>query len=295
MLDMLKNIVTESIKNTNVVKVGTLTEIGDGFKQVGVNLSGKSEYNGKQIPAPVLPEVPVWQWTMSSQGITVEPQSGSPCITFFADANIDEWKRQGGVYEAGSIRSHDLRDGICLPGGASPSGSETTKDGVNIYVQNGDYFFHIDKDGHLKMKIKSWELEIEEGTTITDKKAFSIKSDQNITIEGTTGVTNKAPNNVILDTPMVLITGSIIQGAISAMAKAGKAIGGAFEAIFAGTMRVEKNITTNASITATNTITAGGEITSSTEVRVGEIKLKEHGHGGVMAGGANTEKSKRIT
>lgn len=293
---MFKNIVTESIKNTNVVKVGTLTDISDDFKQVGVNLSGKSEYNGKQIPAPVLPEVPVFQWTMKSQGITVEPQTGSPAVVLFADANIDEWKRQGGVYEAGSIRSHDLRDGICLPGGASPSGSETTKDGVNIYVQNGDYFFHLDKDGHLKMKIKSWNIEIEEGTTIKEQKTFNIetgedftlKSSASATIEGMTGVTNKAPNNIILDTPMVLITGSIMQGAISALGKLGKAIGTVFTAVFAGSMRVEKEIITDSYILAKD------KITSNIEVNVGEIELTKHGHGGVMTGGASTEKSKKI-
>lgn len=84
--------------------------------------------DGTTEPAIECPAVPV-AWPATSAGyMTLPLVPGDRGLVVFGDRNLGEWLRLGVPADPISGRAHDLADGVFLPGGPRPAGTEVPLD-----------------------------------------------------------------------------------------------------------------------------------------------------------------------
>ena len=90
---------------------------------------------------PVLQDLPVIQPRGNSYGIKLPVAVGDTGIALFCDRSLDVWKVQGGQVNPGSVRTHDLSDGVFVPGLYplnTPPATPTTVGGpLDLVLYNG--------------------------------------------------------------------------------------------------------------------------------------------------------------
>lgn len=170
--------------------------------------------NGKRdyLALPLIPDVPVHFPSGGGYTLTFPIAPGDECLLVFASRSIDAWYAAGGQQEIRDARMHDLSDAFALVGIRSqPRKLSGLSANVQLRSDNGSLFVELNAAG------------------------------------GVVKIT--APTQIVLDSPMVVTTGSVdIAG---------------------------------------NNHTAG-LTTSDVDVVSGTISLKTHVHSGVRSGSSDT-------
>jgi hypothetical protein len=132
---------------------------------------------GRTRPITVLQDVPVYFPAGGGVTLTFPVAAGDECLLVFAARSIDGWWQSGGVQPAGSARMHSLSDAFAFVGIRSRPRALPGFAGAAA------------------------ELRTDDGTT---------------TIRLAPGqVTVIAPTKVLLDTPLVEVSGDVVAGGIS--------------------------------------------------------------------------------
>lgn len=159
-------------------------------------------------------------------GMTFPLAEGDEGLLVFASRCIDSWWQSGGVQGQAEFRMHDLSDGFFVPGAFSnprvPENVSTTT--ARFWANGQSLLVELDKNGGI--------------------------------------ATVRAPTKIVLDSPIVQMTGTFSAGNPDAPGVTGTIIGG---------------------ILATDTIVSNDDVIG------GGVSLKTHVHGGVVHGGASTD------
>lgn len=172
---------------------------------------------------PVLLECPVFFPCGGGHTLTFPIAVGDECIVLFSDREIDNWMISGGVQPPSTMRAHDISDAIALVGIRSNPRAlgSVSSTTTQLRSDNGQTFVEVNGSGEI--------------------------------------VTIKAPEKVVIDTPLVEVTGIInIQN---------------------------ENSETN-SCTINGTLTTNGDVIG--DVNASAISLLHHVHSGVQSGISNT-------
>ena len=113
--------------------------------------------NGTIKALPVLNNVPVWCWQAGQASITMPTKVGDPCMIFFGERSLDNWKSQGGVSDPADTRKHHLSDAVCIPGLAAFPNS-IPGDASKIIITNSAGKFTLDPSGKFTFTNGSNEL-----------------------------------------------------------------------------------------------------------------------------------------
>ena len=166
----------------------------------------------RSVNMPVLPDVPVVFPGGGGMTLTFPIQAGDECLVVFSSRCIDGWWQSGGVQKAMESRMHDLSDGFALVGVRSQPQR------LNPAVSAG-----------------TTQLRSDDGQTFIEMDAAG----QVVKV--------KAPQKVVIDTPMLEVTGAMSvqnsQGAATACAFGGK-IAAAGDVV-AGTVSVQHHVHSN--------------------------------------------------
>lgn len=144
----------------------------------------------ESLALPLLVDCPVQFPAGGNCTLTFPVKSGDECLVVFAARSVDGWWQSGGVQEQAETRTHSLSDGFVLLGFRSQpralSGVSTTT--TQLRSDDGDTYVDLDPAGKV-VKIK-------------------------------------APTGIVMDTPVVTVTGVIVaqnqQGIDTAFSVAGK-------------------------------------------------------------------------
>lgn len=225
---MIENAIKQKVNVAIPVRVDSCTAPGpDGAAGYvsATPLIAQRDADGKTLEQVSVPQMPFFRLSCGTAAIVADPQPGDVGVAVFAQSDISGL--QAGKSETvapGSFRSFDMSDGIYLGG---------------ILGQAPTTYIHLDPE--------NGEIHIKSPQKVTvETKAVEVKADT---------VQVQAGQSVTLDTPLVTVTGRLVQ--------TGENGGGASS--FKGGF--------------TNT---GGTITSN------GITLETHTHTGVQSGGDNT-------
>lgn len=192
------------------------------------------------VKLPLLLDCPVVFPRGGGCTLTFPVQPGDECLVVFASRCIDAWWQSGGVQVPMEMRMHDLSDGFVLVGPMSQvrkinniSTSET-----QIRSDDGQAYMAVNPSSH--------------DITLSTTGNISMQATGDITMQAQN--INMSANKITMDTPLVEITGQMIQ--TGAKGSGATTYGG-----------------------LTNT---GGTISSN------GIVLETHVHGDVQSGGSNT-------
>lgn len=180
--------------------------------------------NGAQsyVTLPVLPDVPIVFPGGGGYRLTFPVRNGDECLVVFSSRAIDNWWQSGDVQPTTDRRMHDLSDGFAIIG---PMSQVKKIGGVSTTTTV------------LRSDDASVEVEIDQ----TNKK-----------------VNVKAPTEIVLDAPLVTITGVVNVENRQNAARVGTFVG---------------SINVTDTVTATNEVVGGGK------------SLVHHVHTGVQSGG----------
>jgi hypothetical protein len=177
------------------------------------------------VSLPVCLDVPVFFPWGGGYGVTLPLEAGDEGGLLFSSRCIDSWWQNGGVQPQAELRLHNLSDGMFIPGLFSNSRVPSPNPATGVA-----------------------QLRTADGT-------------QYVELNKTTGIlTVKAPTEIVLDTPLVVMTGRFAVN---------NPLGGT-----AGTVTGDVHVT--------------GTVTGDTDVKTGAISLKTHKHGGVTTGSGQT-------
>lgn len=173
------------------------------------------------VPLPLLEDCPVHFVSGGGFTLTVPIEPGDEGLVVFSSRCIDGWWQLSGVQSPPEIRMHDLSDGFFIPG------------------------FRSQPRKLANISTTTAQLRSDDGTTYVE-------------VQGGGVVKVVAPTGIILDTPIVTVTGVIDVENVNNLPDA---------------FAIHGNITTD------------GEVTSTLS---GTHTLTQHVHGGVQTGGGNT-------
>lgn len=120
--DIMALLKEDIFKTLNAVQVGTIESFNPETQTASVQVSIKrvvtEDDQGNRVlsDVPLLPSVPVFQYSGGSSYLTMPIAVGDTCIVLFNDRELDNWYLDGGRPAPTSFRKHDLSDAICLVG-----------------------------------------------------------------------------------------------------------------------------------------------------------------------------------
>lgn len=162
-------------------------QVQPAVKSVRRKQDGSLEY----MTIPVLPDVPVHFPHGGGYTLTLPLAAGDEVLLVFSARNIDGWWDQGDVQQPGDRRMHDLSDAFCIPGPMSRPKviADISENTAQLRSDDGEMFLELDTPNN-RMRMRLDDLEV-----ILDK--------------GEGAVTVKAPTKIVLDSPLVEVTGEI--------------------------------------------------------------------------------------
>ena len=103
--------------------------------------------DGREIPYPVIAEVPVVWPRGENCSLTMPLRRGNGGLVVFSEQALENWLRRGGVQTPGAPRQFDLTDAIFIPGCypfTTPSNAENNDD---VLLMHGDDKIRLKPDG----------------------------------------------------------------------------------------------------------------------------------------------------
>lgn len=133
------------------------------------------------VALPMLVDCPVYFPSGGNCTLTFPVSAGDECLVVFASRCIDSWWQSGGVQEQAELRMHDLSDGFVFVGFSSKPNVPGSISATTTQLRSNDGSTHVELDPAGQI------------------------------------VTVKAPGGMVIDAPVVTITGiANIQNANSA-------------------------------------------------------------------------------
>jgi len=118
--DLLKTALVRRMEELNCVKVGEVTEYDETERRASVQpLVSRPLADGTWQALPVVVNVPVVFVGGGGGALTFPIEPGDLVLLLFSDRSLDEWLSKGGQAEPRDPRTHDLSDGLAIPGLAS--------------------------------------------------------------------------------------------------------------------------------------------------------------------------------
>lgn len=235
---------------------GELTcEARPATKAVQVDQQGKRS----DVELPLLVDLPVVFPHGGDYVLTFPVTPGDECLVVFASRCIDNWWMSGDVQPQYEQRMHSLADGIALVG---PYSQKTKVDNVSttttqLRSNDGKYYVEVDtKNNRISVVTPKTSVVLDDNANTVTAKAGQTTA----TLDGNGGVaTIDAPNQIVLDTPLVTITGVL---------SATRTKGTGKTATISGDVQID-----NGSVAVT-----GGGVTSSADQVAGSISQQNHIH-----------------
>ena len=116
-LDLLSTItlgITQALSNTHTNLVAKVVKVNS--KTIDVQPVVAREVNGKTIPLPVFPDVPVINFLGGSSSIQMPISAGDDCILFVSERCLDNWYFGNNNQKPLSNRMFDYSDSVALVG-----------------------------------------------------------------------------------------------------------------------------------------------------------------------------------
>ena len=116
-LDLLSTItlgITQALSNTHTNLVAKVVKVN--AKTIDVQPVIAREVNGKAIPLPVFPEVPIINFLGGSSSIQMPITVGDDCILFVSERCLDNWYFGNDNQKPLSSRMFDYSDSVALVG-----------------------------------------------------------------------------------------------------------------------------------------------------------------------------------
>ena len=116
-LDLLSTItlgITQALSNTHTNLVAKVVKVNS--KTIDVQPVVAREVNGKTIPLPVFPDVPVINFLGGSSSIQMPISVGDDCILFVSERCLDNWYFGNNNQKPLSNRMFDYSDSVVLVG-----------------------------------------------------------------------------------------------------------------------------------------------------------------------------------
>jgi hypothetical protein len=116
-LDLLSTItlgITQTLSNTHTNLIAKVVKVN--AKTIDVQPVVAREVNGKAIPLPVFPEVPVINFLGGSSSIQMPIAVGDYCILFISERCLDNWYFGNDNQKPLSSRMFDYSDAVALVG-----------------------------------------------------------------------------------------------------------------------------------------------------------------------------------
>jgi hypothetical protein len=145
-LDLLSTItlgITQALSNTHTNLIAKVVKVND--KTIDVQPVVARDVNGKTIPLPVFPDVPVIDFFGGSSSIQMPIAIGDYCILFVSERCIDNWYFGNDNQKPLSSRMFDYSDTVALVGLKNKSGELEIPDRIKMTgdaLQLGDYEHH---------------------------------------------------------------------------------------------------------------------------------------------------------
>jgi hypothetical protein len=142
-LDLLSTItlgIMQSLSNTHTNLIAKVVKVN--AKTIDVQPVVAREVNGKSIPLPVFPEVPVINFLGGTSSIQMPIAIGDYCILFISERCIDNWYFGNDNQKPLSNRMFDYSDAVALVGLKNKSGELEIPDRIKMVgdtLQIGDY------------------------------------------------------------------------------------------------------------------------------------------------------------
>lgn len=184
---------------------------------------GKSTF----VNLPVLPDVPIMFPRGGDYTLTFPIQQGDECLVILASRAIDNWWAQGGVQTPYDGRMHNLSDGFALVGPFSQPQKISNVPSYSTQLRSSDQRTMVELDGSHGQ------------------------------------VTVRSPNLLILDAPMVTITGQLaVQNRQ----------GVATPAQVTGSLHVSEDLQADRDVLAVGNMAAAGDMAA------GNVSVRHHVH-----------------
>lgn len=160
----------------NCHNVGRILSFNPETQTADIQMMQLKQFNERILTPAVLSDVPLLVYGISNAHITLPDPTGSYCLLFFIDRDIDAFLETGEMYLPISDRKHDFSDCVAL----------TT---FNPFVK----------------PISNYDAD----SISIEYKNSSIKVKNVIVLDAKDEVYLKSPTKVILDTPNVETTGNL--------------------------------------------------------------------------------------
>lgn len=210
----------------------------------------------QSVVAPQIVKCPVVVPHSQTAGfaVTTPVKAGDAVLLLFAETSIDNWQERGGPQEpveSTVSRQHDITDCIALVG-LSPAPSALPEYSVESIAM---------RDKSNKVGVEVWGDKIQErvqatNTTMEESKVVTTCGSCTVTIDSGGTVTIAASSKIVLDAPVVEVSGIFKQGT-------GSGAGG--------------------------TSTFNGGVRTTLDMVAGGISGMHHTHSGVEPGSGNTQ------
>ena len=192
--------------------------------------------------------------------LTLPLSAGDPCMIVYSERSIDNWQDNGGIQnplEPISPRAHDISDPIVIPG-AIP-----TPNRISNYQTDAIEMRNADRSDRVTVKDDAVEIRAGDAT-------FTMQNDGTITVSNAAGASHVLSSSGT-------VTMSETGGASITLAN------GAIQ------LTAPNGMTTTAGTGGLSISASGATITSPTLTHNGVNISETHVHGGVVAGGDNTD------
>ena len=161
---LLKESFRRQIENVYTAYPATVIEYDNENLQVSISLDVKELRDGRELDLPVLNNVPVL-FPRSGNAHVIFPISiGSKGLIVFSQRSIDGWIELGKALVPDDPRTHNINDGIFIPG-LSPKNDLITRRGAldSVEVVNGETYIELMKGGTVNIKSTD-TIKLDDGT-----------------------------------------------------------------------------------------------------------------------------------
>lgn len=134
--DVIKSWMQEGIDQVHTALPAVVKEYDAENNKAKVQPVGNYKVkDGADLPFPIIHDVPVvFPMGMGgTAGMTFPVVPGDGCLVIFSESQMDDFLNEG--YDSEDLRTHDMRDAICIPGLYAPqvSASRASQGSVNIW------------------------------------------------------------------------------------------------------------------------------------------------------------------
>lgn len=257
MQEMIQTAFREMLKGVNTVSVGYVASFNPSNQraqiQVGIQ---RVDTDGSVHEPSIINDALVLQFGGSTFSIECEIAVGTEGIVLFSQRNLDGWKQTGGVADNPTARLMDRQDALFIPGVRSLPNvlTDFQNNGVRMRNKDASNYVWLKNDGTIEQVNAKGSQTIAPNGTITTKNEIAT---QTITANGMVKTDNGAGVITLDQSGTVQANGLTVPPA------------GGGDASYDGIIRARDFVT------------------------ISGISMTGHRHGGVTAGGADTEVAKQ--